>query len=214
MTATTPSSRSAQLSRSAISGMGTLSNPWSGMPRQRPATSPLTLILGGHADAGDFTEDQLDRLRRHVAVATPRMPTPDMEEFLGQTFAQPEVVAAYFRPTPMVGRSVPPHATRMVLPFDHALRAAKRAAAMPVLWPQERGLAWLSGIEPSARGFSAQRRARFGASKPKKRTNRSWPKARVRRASLPKSSLSSASNCALSRPTQPSKSSCKSCAPR
>ena len=146
MTATTPSSRSAQPSRSAISGMGTLSNPWSGMPRQRPAPSPLIHILGGHADAGDFTEDQLDRLRRHVAVATPRMPVPEMDEFLGQMFAQPEVVTAYFRPTPMVGRSVPPHATRMVLPFDHALRAAKRAAAMPVLWPQERGLAWLAAF--------------------------------------------------------------------
>jgi len=96
------------------------------------------------------------------------MPTPDMEEFLGQTFAQPEVVTAYFRPTPMVGRSVPPHATRMVLPFDHALRAAKRAAAMPVLWPQERGLAWLAafvypcglfhGADPSLRHASGTRK--------------------------------------------------------
>ena len=51
MTATTPSSRSAQPSRSAISGMGTLTNPWSGMPRQRPAPSPLIHILGGHAGA-------------------------------------------------------------------------------------------------------------------------------------------------------------------
>ena len=61
-------------------------------------------------------------------------------------FAQPDVVKAYFRPTPMLFRSVPHGATRMVLPFDHALRAAKRAGGMPVLWPQERGLAWLAAF--------------------------------------------------------------------
>lgn len=169
MTATTPSSRSAAPSRLATSGTGALTNAWAGMPRQRPAPSPLLHILGAHADAGDFNEEQLDRLRRHVAVTTPRMPVPEMEEFLGQMFAQPEVVTAYFRPTPMADRSLPRNALRMVLPFEHALRAAKRAAAMPVLWPQERGLAWLAAFvypcglfheaDPSLRHVSARHKA-------------------------------------------------------
>jgi hypothetical protein len=50
------------------------------MPRQRAAPSPLVRVLGVHADTEDFTEKHLDRLRRHVAMATPRMPVPEMDD--------------------------------------------------------------------------------------------------------------------------------------
>lgn len=118
---------------------------WQKLPRRQACRSPLLPILGEDAP-GPFTLEQITQLRAHVATAIPPLPHPGLELFLGSLMDSPATVSAYFRPTrvfvPQYGRPL----VQWVLPFDFALEAARKAAAMPSLLPQERALAWLAAF--------------------------------------------------------------------
>jgi hypothetical protein len=145
--------------------------PWSTLRRGTPLTSPLTSILGTEVDPEQFTDKQLDKLRTHAAVHVPNLAPRELEQFSAELFCSPELLTAYFRPAAVSELRGGRTHVRMVLPFEYATGAAKRAAGAVHLRPYERQLAWIAayaypcGIfvtaDPSQR--PARELARIGA---------------------------------------------------
>jgi hypothetical protein len=131
------------------------SRAWPTLPRRAPARSPIEAILGERV-SGPFTTEQIERLRLHVAQSIPPLPDAGLDQFLGTLMDSVTTVSAYFRPTRLVDATASHGLVEVVLPFDFALEAARKAAGMPSLLPQERALAWLAGFTyPVAHFYAA-----------------------------------------------------------
>ena len=118
---------------------------WPPYSRRLPGGTPLKNILQAPMVFDSFSAGQKTKLRKHVAASVPAMSCAELDQFLCDLFAQDEVLTAYFRPTEIyLPQSA--GALKTVLPFDLALLAAKRASAMPVLFPHERRLASLAAL--------------------------------------------------------------------
>lgn len=127
---------------------------WPTLARRAPAPSPIEAILGERVN-GAFTPEQIEILREHVARSIPPLPEPGLERFLGSLMDSPAVVSAYFRPTRVVS-AVNHEVVQVVLPFDFALEAGRKAASAHILLPQERPVAWLAAFTyPVARFYVA-----------------------------------------------------------
>lgn len=119
--------------------------PFGKLPRGRSLPSPLTAILGHEADPENLTPAQLRTLRAHAAGCLPMRFAPrELEDFAAELFRSPELLTAYFRPTPVRELHGRKASFRLVLPFDCAIAAAKTAARASCLLPHERELAWVA----------------------------------------------------------------------
>jgi hypothetical protein len=128
---------------------------WTALPRRAPPRSPIEAVLGERV-SGPFTVGQIHKLRAHVARSIPPLPDSDMDRFLGTVVDSDVIVSAYFRPTRVCLTQRRQALVQLVLPFDFAMEAARKAAAMPALLPQERALAWLAAFTyPIAHFYAA-----------------------------------------------------------
>jgi hypothetical protein len=143
---------------------------WPAYARRMTQGSPLYRILQTALPFDGPTPAQKEKLRRHVARSVPPMPCPELEQFLCGMFAQDDRLAAYFRPTELYATADESSGLVRVLPFEVALAAARRAAAMPVLFPHERRLAALAALaypcavfhaaDPSLRSLASRGKGR------------------------------------------------------
>lgn len=116
-----------------------------GTLRPTRAASPLAQVLGPGAKFQTLSDAQMNCLRRHVIDAAPVRPGSALELFLWELFVDDQVVLAYFRPTALQ-LSASSRIAAKTLPFEHAVRAADRAASLGSLPPHERMLAWVAAF--------------------------------------------------------------------
>lgn len=133
---------------------------WPTLERRAPAKSPVEALLGERV-TGAFTAPQIEKLREHVARSIPQLPDSNLDRFLGSLMDSAAIVSAYFRPTRvMASTAARQPLMQLVLPFDFALEAARKAASAQILLPQERPVAWLAAFTYPVAHFYAADTAR------------------------------------------------------